>query len=1246
MQKNYFLVLMFSIFSLAMFAQSGEISGKITDENGEGVPFASVAIVENGKPTGMGATTNFDGFYSVKPLNPGKYDVQFSNVGYTTIREVGVVVKNDQTTYMDKKLSPSEQVIEEVVIIKYKVPLIDAGETSSKNTVTAEDIADLPTRNIQNIASTTAGVQQTDKGGAINIRGGRGDAIVYYIDGIRVSGNVNLPVSAVEQIDIITGGVSSKFGNSTSGVINISTKGGARKFVGGVEVQSSLDVWRFDLVNLNFAGPLLKNEEGQSVISYSVNAEYQRQKDARPSSVDMYKVKDDLFSSLQENPLTLSPEGNIIVRAEQLTLDSLEINKVKRNTVDNQARFNGKLDFRLGQGKYLTIGGNLNYQYSHRWIEEYSMLNYENNPLYKEQNYKTFIRFTQNFNKELAEGEKQKAVQNAFYSVQFDFEKYKREYEDDSHGKDYWAYGYIGQFDVKRAPVFAPNADNEFWELSNYSDTAVYFTASDANQQGASYTTNYYDLLGLTDANGDKYVAGGIADLQATLALVNGERAEIPYNIWYNTGRQYNGAGVDNDDEKYRFQINSGFDILKAGSESRNKHSLTFGVEYEHRVMRRYSVSPLSLWDAANANVNNHLEFDKENPFFYNNGVLTAVGSDPVYFSDSIFYDYVSVPLNEDGDRVQSNFDENFRTANGLADNDFINISNFGLDAFDINYFSPDELIGTEYNGLTPVNRSYRGYDVYGNRTSGNVSFEDFWQKTDENGIKTRPVAPFTPIYAAGYIEDKFQLKDLTFRIGFRVDRYDANQKVLKDPYSVFGSLNAGEYGLADKPANIGNDYAVYTSDGTTGGAVVGYRNGDVFYDTEGVEVRNYNSLGSSGAVPVKSEEQGDNTQDSNYRLDLAFEDYKTSYVIMPRLQFSFNITDNALFFAHYDVLSQSPASRISDGFIVNRSIGSPMDYYFFSQNGGTAINNPNLRPENTIDFQLGFKQKVSASSAITFSAYYKEFKDQIQIKRLAGVNGAQGNLYYTYDNIDFGNTKGFEFGYDLRRTKNIRLTANYTLQFAEGTGSDDVTQSQVVRNSGTNFRSVNPLDFDSRHSMNVSFDYRFGEGKEYNGPVTKKGKQILSNFGINILAQARSGTPYTRQENPTPAGLVTGSRVVTLGYINGSRIGWNFRTDLKISKSFSVELAGKNEDKDRTKLYFDVYLWIDNILGTANVLNVYRYTGSAADDGFIESPLGQLAIDAAVSPDSYRDLYNTRINSPTNYSLPRRVYLGASVNF
>ncbi|MGB1247946.1 MAG: hypothetical protein ACPG4Z_03615, partial [Chitinophagales bacterium] len=65
MQKNYLLTVLMTILTLFAVAQNGEISGKITDENGEGIPFANVAIVENGVANGVGAITDFDGFYSI-----------------------------------------------------------------------------------------------------------------------------------------------------------------------------------------------------------------------------------------------------------------------------------------------------------------------------------------------------------------------------------------------------------------------------------------------------------------------------------------------------------------------------------------------------------------------------------------------------------------------------------------------------------------------------------------------------------------------------------------------------------------------------------------------------------------------------------------------------------------------------------------------------------------------------------------------------------------------------------------------------------------------------------------------------------------------------------------------------------------------------------------------------------------------------------------------------------------------------
>jgi hypothetical protein len=50
------------------------------------------------------------------------------------------------------------------------------------------------------------------------------------------------------------------------------------------------------------------------------------------------------------------------------------------------------------------------------------------------------------------------------------------------------------------------------------------------------------------------------------------------------------------------------------------------------------------------------------------------------------------------------------------------------------------------------------------------------------------------PIYNAFYIQDKFTFKDIIFRLGLRVDRYDANTKVLKDPYSLYEIMQADDF--------------------------------------------------------------------------------------------------------------------------------------------------------------------------------------------------------------------------------------------------------------------------------------------------------------------------------------------------------------------------------------------------------------------------------------------------------------------
>jgi hypothetical protein len=221
-------------------------------------------------------------------------------------------------------------------------------------------------------------------------------------------------------------------------------------------------------------------------------------------------------------------------------------------------------------------------------------------------------------------------------------------------------------------------------------------------------------------------------------------------------------------------------------------------------------------------------------------------------------------------------------------------------------------------------------------------------------------------------------------------------------------------------------------------------------------------------------------------------------------------------------------------------------------------------------------------------------------------------------------------------------LRFNYTLQFADGTGSDPDAAATIIRTDQPNLRTLNPLSFDRRHAFNISFDYRWGRGKDYNGPVInrkKSGKapvQILSNLGANLTITGGSGTPYTQSSKVLPYGAMG----PIYGSINGARLPWQFLVNARFDKDFVFAL-NKNNDG-----VINVYLELGNLLNTLNVTQVYPATGSASDDGFLTAPEWQNAISQQVDPTAFRDQYAIQMNNPYRYSSPRTIRLGVMFNF
>ena len=273
-------------------------------------------------------------------------------------------------------------------------------------------------------------------------------------------------------------------------------------------------------------------------------------------------------------------------------------------------------------------------------------------------------------------------------------------------------------------------------------------------------------------------------------------------------------------------------------------------------------------------------------------------------------------------------------------------------------------------------------------------------------------------------------------------------------------------------------------------------------------------------------------------------------------------------------------------------------------------------------------------------SIYYRQLQDNIQLRSYVGAYPVQ---YSTYDNIDFGTVKGFSLTYDLRRTGNVRLNLAYNLQFAEGTGSSATTAQALINAGQPNLRTIYPLNFDSRHNLALTFDFRYGRGANYNGPG-KGSNQPLADFGINFIARFNSGTPYSASKRAASRFEGNGGNQLT-GQINGSRLPAQFRLDIQFDKSWPIRL-GTDDNGNRKMGNLNVNLWITNLLGTKNINTVYRYTGNPEDDGYLATTRGQQDMANRLDPESFEYYYTTNVQNPFNFGLPRTIRLGLRFDF
>lgn len=1092
---------------LAWAQNTGKLAGTVLDRStNEPLPGATVVI----DGTQLGTATNANGEYFVIGVPVGTYTVRASFVGYESLVYEGVDVNAGYTRQLDFALGEDVAALGELVV-EYERPLIQKDAIGVPKVVSGEEIENLPVRGVAGVAALQGGVVADEGSETLNVRGGRDEEVVFFVDGVKVIGASAVAQSAIQEQEMLIGSLPAKYGDAMSGIISITTKSGSSDFFGSLEGITSevLDDYGYNLGSLSLGGPLFSN------LSFFVAGELSHQDNRDPRAVEPTILDASRIEFLRQNPQVLpftDAEGNAqyialpgdlangakladalaamnvpegyelaspvpIFGAEVEPTENYSQESGYPNYEQDVARINGNLTFSPSQAVRVRLTGRYqNLEQTQRTFRST-----------EDQERATFAydRFGQDDQETIGIGGSwtHRLSNSTFYQVQVDWSKFER---------------------FRYDPAFS----HDITESINLGDI----------HHPANATASRYKIFNAADSTyGQRFSDGNLPSIESVYSVLAAPGA---------SQQDY----LRNDNSQFRLSANATTQV--------GLHQIEFGGEFEQRTQR----------------------------FFWAQGGRGGIEGAARFFDDG-----------------------NVEAGAGEA------VSGW------------DEL---PYRAIKE-NIDYYGYNYLGTREADSQSIDDFVSGAT-GACNTDPtttlcdIEPYEPVYYAGYIQDKIEYKDLVLNLGLRVDVFDNNSLVLKDRFALLPIQRAGS---VQAPANIGDDFAVYFDNG---GSIVGYRDLDGnFFDANGQE-----ALGSDINV------RGKPKVDGPAQLSAAvFEDYEPQTTWMPRIGVSFPVTDQALFFAHYDKTSQRPFEFFHDG----------LEEYFLASEGTQTVNNTGLEPTTTTEYELGFRQRVGARSAFTISGFYKSIDNLIQLESIAF---GFPNGYTFYGNNDFGTVRGVQFEFDLRRTNNVSFNANYTLQFANGTGSDGLTATQIAWRGpadGSGFPNfLSPLDFDRRHSVNLNVDYRLGKGE---GP-TLGGATVLENFGFNVVANLRSGKPFTPLQGPNP--IFNSFILPPAGRLNGENLEWSTLVNLRVDRRFDL---GDN-------LGLTAFVWVQNLFNVDNTLNAFRATGLPGEDGWRESGEGQDFLATQVVPETASFLYGVRIDDPTNYGIPRLTRLGLRVNF
>ncbi|WP_179352857.1 TonB-dependent receptor [Winogradskyella vidalii] len=284
--KHYFYLLLLLVIPILGYAQTGNIQGVITDENGLTVPGSTVIIETLNK----GTVTDFNGKYTLLNIPEGNQTITVKYLGYADTTS-DVLVTADKTVILNFTLSAEDTSLDEVLVTGFGL----GGQSRALNTqknkqnisniVSTDQVGKFPDANIGEAVKRIPGItMQMDQGEArdVIVRGLSPQLNSVTLNGSRIpsaeSDNRNIqmdliPSDMIQTIEVNKAVTPDMDADALGGSINLITKTSPQGFRLSASAGSGINfISDKRILNGSFlVGDRSKNDKFGWVVAASIN---------------------------------------------------------------------------------------------------------------------------------------------------------------------------------------------------------------------------------------------------------------------------------------------------------------------------------------------------------------------------------------------------------------------------------------------------------------------------------------------------------------------------------------------------------------------------------------------------------------------------------------------------------------------------------------------------------------------------------------------------------------------------------------------------------------------------------------------------------------------------------------------------------------------------------------------------------------------------------------------------------------